>query len=310
MSMHESNHATGAVRGRRGRWIAIGVAALVVAILAAAVPLKIHPVDAWVGGLFGRGGERGAGGAQAALDLRHAPAGDRGSPRRLPDLRHEAGAVAHRRDPQTTAADTTAMSGKAENATAGAGRGRRAEDPLLPQPDGPDDHLAGAAQGQHGHGLRAGLRGRGGRCREAGRDGHGSTRRSAEHERRHGGRGARRHPPRDPHRRLSRLRPGEDGHGLDRYGGYIEKIHVNHIGQAVRRGEPLLEIYSPELRADRAGAAVGEGLRRTPRGRAGRRRGNAPRRCSGPRAPAWATGTSRPTQVGADRERPGRSGAR
>jgi Cu(I)/Ag(I) efflux system membrane fusion protein len=30
-------------------------------------------------------------------------------------------------------------------------------------------------------------------------------------------------------------------------GGWIEKLHVNTIGQRVRRGDPLLEIYSPEL---------------------------------------------------------------
>ena len=49
------------------------------------------------------------------------------------------------------------------------GRGR-AQGPLLPQPDGPDGHLAGAGEGRDGHGLRAGLRRRGdragaGRCR-------------------------------------------------------------------------------------------------------------------------------------------------
>ncbi|MFZ2053429.1 MAG: efflux RND transporter periplasmic adaptor subunit [Candidatus Aminicenantales bacterium] len=30
-------------------------------------------------------------------------------------------------------------------------------------------------------------------------------------------------------------------------GGWIEKLHVNTVGQRVRRGDPLLEIYSPEL---------------------------------------------------------------
>jgi membrane fusion protein, copper/silver efflux system len=30
-------------------------------------------------------------------------------------------------------------------------------------------------------------------------------------------------------------------------GGFIEHLHVNFTGQAVRRGQPLLEIYSPEL---------------------------------------------------------------
>lgn len=30
-------------------------------------------------------------------------------------------------------------------------------------------------------------------------------------------------------------------------GGWIEKLHINTVGQSVRRGDPLLEIYSPEL---------------------------------------------------------------
>lgn len=30
-------------------------------------------------------------------------------------------------------------------------------------------------------------------------------------------------------------------------GGFVEELHVNFTGQAVRRGQPLLEIYSPEL---------------------------------------------------------------
>ncbi|RMF75684.1 MAG: efflux RND transporter periplasmic adaptor subunit [Acidobacteria bacterium] len=32
-----------------------------------------------------------------------------------------------------------------------------------------------------------------------------------------------------------------------KYEGFIEKVHVNYVGQRVRRGEPLFEIYSPEL---------------------------------------------------------------
>lgn len=32
-----------------------------------------------------------------------------------------------------------------------------------------------------------------------------------------------------------------------RFEGYIEKLHVNTTGQAVKRGEPLMEVYSPEL---------------------------------------------------------------
>jgi membrane fusion protein, copper/silver efflux system len=32
-----------------------------------------------------------------------------------------------------------------------------------------------------------------------------------------------------------------------RVGGFVERLHVDFTGQAVRRGQPLLEIYSPEL---------------------------------------------------------------
>ncbi len=32
-----------------------------------------------------------------------------------------------------------------------------------------------------------------------------------------------------------------------RYPGFVENVHVNYIGQPVRRGDPLFEIYSPEL---------------------------------------------------------------
>ncbi|HKI83456.1 MAG TPA: efflux RND transporter periplasmic adaptor subunit, partial [Candidatus Krumholzibacteria bacterium] len=32
-----------------------------------------------------------------------------------------------------------------------------------------------------------------------------------------------------------------------RYSGFVEKSHVDHVGQPLERGEPLLEIYSPEL---------------------------------------------------------------
>jgi Cu(I)/Ag(I) efflux system membrane fusion protein/cobalt-zinc-cadmium efflux system membrane fusion protein len=32
-----------------------------------------------------------------------------------------------------------------------------------------------------------------------------------------------------------------------KFGGWIERVHVNYVGQEVRSGEPLFEIYSPEL---------------------------------------------------------------
>ena len=33
----------------------------------------------------------------------------------------------------------------------------------------------------------------------------------------------------------------------NKFSGWIEKVHVNYVGQEVRKGEPLFEIYSPEL---------------------------------------------------------------
>ncbi|MFQ5877259.1 MAG: efflux RND transporter periplasmic adaptor subunit [Acidobacteriota bacterium] len=32
-----------------------------------------------------------------------------------------------------------------------------------------------------------------------------------------------------------------------KYSGWIEKVHVNYVGQEIRKGQPLFEIYSPEL---------------------------------------------------------------
>jgi len=32
-----------------------------------------------------------------------------------------------------------------------------------------------------------------------------------------------------------------------KYDGWIEKVYINYIGQKVRKGEPLFEIYSPDL---------------------------------------------------------------
>jgi len=32
-----------------------------------------------------------------------------------------------------------------------------------------------------------------------------------------------------------------------KYSGWVEKVHVNYVGEPVRKGQPLFEIYSPEL---------------------------------------------------------------
>ena len=60
-----------------------------------------------------------------------------------------------------------------------------------------------------------------------------------------------------------------------KYAGFVEKLYVDFTGQAVRRGQPLLEIYSPELvaalrPARTPGCWAGAG-RPAPRARPGRR---------------------------------------
>lgn len=32
-----------------------------------------------------------------------------------------------------------------------------------------------------------------------------------------------------------------------KYSGFVERVHANYVGQAVRRGDPLFDVYSPEL---------------------------------------------------------------
>ncbi len=44
--------------------------------------------------------------------------------------------------------------------------------------------------------------------------------------------------------------------------GWIERLHVNVTGQEVRRGEPLVDLYSPMLRHRPGGAAAGPEARR------------------------------------------------
>jgi len=50
-------------------------------------------------------------------------------------------------------------------------------------------------------------------------------------------------------RAVGRLQPDERGivTVTTRFEGYIEKLLVNATGQAVKRGQPLMEVYSPEL---------------------------------------------------------------
>ncbi len=56
-------------------------------------------------------------------------------------------------------------------------------------------------------------------------------------------------------RRLARVAP--------KYGGFVERLYVNFTGQPVNRGQPLLEIYSPELVAAQQELLVARELERT-----------------------------------------------
>lgn len=48
-----------------------------------------------------------------------------------------------------------------------------------------------------------------------------------------------------------------------KFGGFVERLHVDFTGQPVRRGQPLLEIYSPELVAAQEELLVAQRLERT-----------------------------------------------
>jgi Cu(I)/Ag(I) efflux system membrane fusion protein len=48
-----------------------------------------------------------------------------------------------------------------------------------------------------------------------------------------------------------------------KFGGFVERLHVDFTGQPVRRGQPLLEIYSPELVAAQEEFLVARRLERT-----------------------------------------------
>ena len=82
-----------------------------------------------------------------------------------------------------------------------------------------------------------------------------------------------------------------------KFEGWIEKLHVNTTGQAVARGQPLAEVYSPELvSAQREyliafNAIEGHGRRR--------------RRCAGRRAAARQRGARAAAQLGHQRRAAG-----
>lgn len=50
---------------------------------------------------------------------------------------------------------------------------------------------------------------------------------------------------------------------VPRVGGYVERLHVNVTGQVVRRGDALLELYSPELLAAQEELLVAASLQRS-----------------------------------------------
>ena len=45
-----------------------------------------------------------------------------------------------------------------------------------------------------------------------------------------------------------------------RFGGFVEKLYVDFTGQAIRRGEPLMELYSPEVLAAEQELIAARGL--------------------------------------------------
>ena len=79
-----------------------------------------------------------------------------------------------------------------------------------------------------------------------------------------------------------------------RYSGFIEKVFVNHVGQPVRRGDPLFEVYSPELvqtqRELISAVSYAKRFDQPPPMSA-----HAPTGSSRPRGPGSSTGRSRPT---------------
>ena len=48
-----------------------------------------------------------------------------------------------------------------------------------------------------------------------------------------------------------------------RFGGYVERLYVNSMGQAVRKGQPLASVYSPDVLAAEQELLIARGLDRT-----------------------------------------------
>ena len=134
------------------------------------------------------------------------------------------------------------------------GRGR-AQDPLLPQPNGPAGYLAGAEEGPDGDGLHSRLRrGRGGRRHEGDRQG--SPRRASRcwasaPRRLPGAPWSARCAPSAPSSSANASTPSSRPvRGLDR-----EACTSTPRASRFASGEPLMRVYSPLLVADRAGVS-------------------------------------------------------
>ncbi len=87
-----------------------------------------------------------------------------------------------------------------------------------------------------------------------------------------------------------------------RYSGFIEKVFVNHVGQPVRRGDPLFEVYSPELVQTQRELISAVSYAKRFDQPSGRCPGARRRRSSKPREPGSSTGRFRPN--GWPRSRP------
>ena len=160
------------------------------------------------------------------------------------------------------------------------------------------------SQGQHGHGLRArlrelqdGRRGAAGPARRHGpRGGHAHARaaRAARRAQRGGAPEAHRRSASAPsaastadERRLA--------HVHTKFEGYVEHLYVDFTGKLVKKGEPLLSIYSPELVATQQEYLLAlRAQKQLGSERDSRRWPRAARTCSRRRASGCCSGTSAP----------------
>ena len=90
--------------------------------------------------------------------------------------------------------------------------------------------------------------------------------------------------------------------------GWVEKVYVNYVGEPVRRGQPLFEIYSPELvQTEQELLSAIEYARAFPGAEEARRRAEALVDAARTRLSYWDIP---PEQIARARARPARSSAR